>query len=96
MSILKKAIEILNKDDPERQYGPLLESVKETALIASSILRTNITPEIVLVIYIAGKFNRESYKHKEDNLVDAVAYIEILNKLKQQYEAQNIKPEKRR
>jgi hypothetical protein len=38
-----------------------------------------ITPEGVLRVLISLKLSRESYGHKEDNLLDGVAYIGALN-----------------
>ena len=39
----------------------------------------DITPEGVLRVLIALKLSREAYGHKEDNLLDGVAYIGALH-----------------
>jgi hypothetical protein len=67
MNILEKANEIVNlrKQEKERQYGPFSE--------------TKITVEDLYNMQIALKLARESWSHKEDNLLDCVAYIAALN-----------------
>jgi len=82
--LIDKAKDILMKDDEHRKYGDLIESTQRTAQVASVLFGKLVEPELVTIIYIAGKLCREGYNHKEDNLVDAIAYIEMLNKIKEQ------------
>lgn len=83
MNILKKADEIVNQrsEEHERQYGPFSESMKRAANIFNAISPKgeSITPEGMYRAMIAMKFAREANAHKEDNLLDAVAYIGALN-----------------
>lgn len=80
--LIDLAQEILTNDDEHRKYGDMIESTKRTADVASVLFGKYIPTELVTIIYIAGKLCREGYSHKEDNLVDAIAYLEILNKIK--------------
>ncbi len=76
-NILKKADEIINNrsEEKERQYGPLDEGFERAALIASGMSGRPWNADDVFIAMIALKFSRQSYNFKEDNLLDAVAYI---------------------
>ena len=81
MNILKKADKIVNErlEEKERNYGPFSEGMKRAAIIASGCTGKKITTKDMYMCMIALKLSRESYNHKEDNLLDAVAYIGALN-----------------
>jgi DNA-binding protein H-NS len=81
MNILEKANEIVNlrKEEKERQYGPMAESMDKAALMASIMANKEITAEDVHIVLVALKLSRHSYGYKEDNLLDAVAYLGGLN-----------------
>lgn len=83
MNILKKADEIVNQraEEKERQYGPFSESMDRAAKLYNlmSPPGEHITPAGLYRALIALKLSREAYAHKEDNLLDAVAYIGALN-----------------
>ena len=81
MNILNKADKIVNerKEEIERLYGPFSEGMIKAASIASLMSSKNITAKDIYICMIALKFSRESYNHKEDNLLDAVAYIGAYN-----------------
>lgn len=81
MNILEKANEIVNtrSEEKERMYGPFSEGMERAALIASASTGKNFTAKDMYMAMIALKLSRESYSHKEDNLLDAVAYIGALN-----------------
>tara|TARA_B100001173_G_scaffold94376_1_gene81661 strand:+ start:33 stop:308 length:276 start_codon:yes stop_codon:yes gene_type:complete len=81
MNILKKANEIVNNrsEEKERQYGDFIECMKKTARIASEMSSKEITTEDAYNVLIALKLSRQSNNHKEDNLLDAVAYLGSLN-----------------
>jgi hypothetical protein len=81
-SILEEAGEIL-EGDRETDYGDPVANFTRIARIASSILNEDISPEQCVVVMMAVKLSREQYKHKRDNLVDLVAYTEILNRIKE-------------
>ena len=81
MNILEKANEIIYKRSEEkaRQYGPMQEGMIEAAKIASLLSRKDITAVDMYNCMIALKLSRQAYNHKEDNLLDAVAYMASLN-----------------
>lgn len=83
-NILFKADQIVNHraEEKERQYGPFNESIERTAEFYNLMkpkTDPDISPEGVLRVLIALKLSREAYGHKEDNLLDGVAYIGALN-----------------
>ena len=84
MNILEKANEIVNlrSEEKERQYGNFIECMNKTARIASEISNKKITTEDAYHVLIALKLARQSNSHKQDNLLDAVAYIASLNNYK--------------
>ena len=76
-SILAMADEIVNQrsEEKERQYGPFGKGMERAAAIASGMAGKNFTAHDMFISLIALKFSRQSYNHKEDNLMDAAAYI---------------------
>lgn len=83
-NILYKADQIVNHraEEKERQYGPFAESIERTAAFYNLMKPKNdpdITPEGILRVLISLKLSREAYGHKEDNLLDGVAYIGALH-----------------
>ena len=81
MNILEKANEIVNKraEEKERMYGPFEQTNMRAAKIAAVLSQKNITAKDIYYFQIALKLARESFNHKEDNLLDAAAYIGALN-----------------
>jgi len=81
MNILEKANEIVNlrNEEKERQYGPFEEGMDKAAKIATAMTGKKIIAEDVYSVMIALKLSRHSYSYKEDNLLDAVAYMGSLN-----------------
>ena len=81
INILQKANEIVNyrSEEKERQYGPFAECNARVAQIASILCQKEITTLDIYYFQIALKLGRETFAHKEDNLLDAVAYIGALN-----------------
>ena len=81
MNILKKANEIINErsEEKERLYGPFDEGMERAAMIASGCTGKILTAEDMYMCLVALKLSRQSYNHKEDNLLDAAAYIGALN-----------------
>lgn len=77
MNILQKADEIVNKrsEEKERMYGPMDESLKKVAIIASELCNKQILTEDVYKVLISLKLSRMAYNHKEDTYIDMVAYI---------------------
>lgn len=81
MSILSKADDIINNrsEEKERMYGPFSEGMQRAAMIASGATGKRFTAKDMYMAMIALKLSRESYNHKEDNLLDAAAYIGALD-----------------
>jgi len=79
-SILEEANEIVNNrsEESDRQYGPFSEGMDRAAMIFNGMTGMKITGREMFKAMLALKFSRESYNHKKDNLLDAVAYIQGL------------------
>ena len=80
-NILKMADEIINQrsEEKERQYGPMGEGLERAAKIASGITGKDFTADDIFASLIALKFSRHSYNYKEDNFLDAAAYLGAWN-----------------
>ena len=81
MNILNEADYIINdrSEEKERQYGPFHSGMERAAKIASGATGKDFTAYDMYMAMVALKLSRESYSHKEDNLLDAVAYLGSLN-----------------
>jgi hypothetical protein len=81
MNILKEADKIINErsEEKERMYGPFEEGMDRAAKIASGMSGKDFNAKDVYACMVALKLSRHSYNYKEDNLLDAVAYIASLN-----------------
>jgi len=77
MNILDEANKIVNErsEEKERAYGSFSEGMKRAASIASGMTGKDITADDMFACMVALKFSRQSFNHKTDNLLDAVAYI---------------------
>lgn len=97
MNILEKANEIVNlrSEEKERQYGPFAQCNEKAAKIASLISGKEFTALDIYHFQIALKLARESFSHKQDNLLDAAAYIGALDNYYQGIEpGKEIDPER--
>jgi len=76
-NILDRANQIINNrsEEKEREYGPLSEGFERAAQIASGMSGRQWNADDMFVAMIAMKLSRQSYNFKEDNLLDAVAYM---------------------
>ena len=80
MNILEQANQIVNiNNDKKEQYGSYHECNQRIAEIMSVLCNKPITVEDVYKLEFAMKMAREVQNHKEENLLDAVAYIGALN-----------------
>lgn len=81
INILEKANEIVNlrSEEKERMYGPFNEGMERAAKILSGMIGKEIDAIFMYKAMIALKLSRESYNHKEDNLLDAIAYLGALD-----------------
>jgi len=80
-NILARANEIVNErsEEKERNYGPFSEGMKRAALIASGMTGKQLTAPDMYAALVALKLSRHSYSYREDNLLDACAYIGALD-----------------
>lgn len=83
-NILERANQIVNErsEEKERMYGPFFETMETATNIYNAMRRDcaqHISVDDMYMAMIAMKLARESYSHKEDNLLDAVAYMGSLN-----------------
>ena len=76
-NILEQANNIINNrsQEKERQYGPMGEGFERAAMIASGMSGKEWNAHDMFIAMVALKFSRQSYNFKEDNLLDAVAYL---------------------
>ena len=81
MNILDEASGIVNNrsEEADRQYGPFSEGMDRAAMIFTGMTGIEVTGEHMFKALVALKFSRESYNHKRDSLLDAVAYIQGLD-----------------
>lgn len=77
MNILEEANEIVNKrsEEKEREYGPFSEGMRRAASIASGMSGKDVSAHDMYIALVALKLSRQSYTFKDDNLLDAVAYL---------------------
>lgn len=80
-NILKQAHDIVysRSEEKTRQYGDFIESMEKMSSLATLMCGKIITTQDCYKIMIALKLSRESHSHKEDNLLDAIAYMASLN-----------------
>lgn len=81
MNILEEANKIVfeRKGDQATTYGSFNECNRRVAALASILCNKEITEEDMFKILMALKLGRESHMHREDNLLDLVAYTAALN-----------------
>lgn len=91
MNILEKANQIVNQrsEEKERMYGPFSKSMERATAIYNAISPENeqISVQGMYRALVALKLSREAYSHREDNLLDAVAYIGAMNNYINEQEA---------
>ena len=78
--VLDTAKELLN-GDRAKAYGDVITNYKAIADIANIMLRRKnkfLDIEDIGIILVALKIAREGNSHKDDNLIDAAAYLNIL------------------
>ena len=89
-NILSRANQIVNErsEEKERQYGDFAECMRRATAIYN-LLREDpqamMTPTDMYKAMIAMKLAREAHAHKEDNLLDAAAYIGAMNNYIEEY-----------
>ncbi len=80
-SLCEKAHDIVNNRDQEkdRLYGPFSEGMDRAAMIFTGATGISIEGKHMYIAMLALKLSRQSYNHKEDNLLDAIAYLQGLD-----------------
>jgi hypothetical protein len=80
-NILEQANDILfnRSEEKTRQYGPFEEGMGRAAEIASILSSKQITTQYMYHCMVALKLSRQSYNHKEDNILDCITYLASLN-----------------
>lgn len=80
-NILLRADQIVNHRAEEklRQYGPFSKAMQAIATCFNALTGHELEPKHVNLIYMLAKLQREAHCHKEDNLLDLVAYAAQLN-----------------
>lgn len=80
-NILRRADQIVNHRAEEklRQYGPFGKAMRTIATCFSALTGIKLKPKHINLIYMIAKLQREAHSHKEDNLLDLVAYAAQLN-----------------
>lgn len=80
MNIFEQANNIVNVNiDRRKLYGSYHDCNKRIAKIMSLLTDKNITVTDVFYLEIAMKIAREIQTHKEENIVDIIAYFGALN-----------------
>jgi hypothetical protein len=90
-NILKLADEIINQrsEEKERQYGPIGEGLERAAMIATGMTGKPFEADDIFAALVALKFSRHSYSYKEDNFLDAAAYLGAWNNYIQEKKENN-------
>ena len=78
---MKRADDVVNhrSEEKERQYGPFSEGMERAAKVASGMTGKDFVAEDIYAVLVSLKLSRHSYNYREDNLLDAVAYIGALD-----------------
>lgn len=86
-NILAEADGIINNrsEEKERMYGPFEEGMRRAAMICSGMTGKQLTGADMYSALVALKLSRHSYNYKQDNLLDAVAYLGGLDNYIKQY-----------
>lgn len=83
-SILSRASKIIydRAEEKERQYGNIDDEMEKVATLFNTLTKKDLKTEDIYMIMICLKLARESVNHKEDNLLDLVAYTAAMNDYK--------------
>ena len=83
-NILERANKIVNEraEEKERMYGPFEKSMTLAAALYNLMTGTDSMTNVGMCkAMVAMKLAREAFAHKEDNLLDAVAYLGEMNNI---------------
>lgn len=62
-------------------YDHPKRNMKHIANVCSALLKKKVTAKDIATIMIVVKLCREQFRHKEDNIRDAIGYLVILNEV---------------
>jgi hypothetical protein len=81
LNILAEADKIVNERSEEkaRQYGPFEEGMRRAAMVFNGMTGKDLNGSDMYAALVALKLSRHSYNYKQDNLLDAVAYMGALD-----------------
>ena len=79
MNILKQADNIVNDERINAMYGGYAKCNERIAKLMTIFTGKEITVEDIFYLEVAMKLAREIQHHKEENLLDTVAYLGALN-----------------
>ena len=81
MNILHEADQIVNhrSQEKERQYGNFDTCMERMRDLFNIMTGNNCTTQDMYMAMIAMKLARQSHAHREDNLLDAAAYMGAMN-----------------
>jgi len=82
-SIALEAHDIVNNrgEEAARMYGPFSEGMERAAMIFTGSTGIAVEGKHMYLALVALKLSRQSYNHKRDNLLDAIAYLQGLDNL---------------
>lgn len=88
MNILDKANQIINHraEEKTREYGDIDQEMFKISQLFKIMTGKTLSVEHIYTLLICLKLARQSNSHKEDNLLDVVAYIGALNNYKNKVE----------
>ena len=80
-SILQQADSIINdrSEEKERMYGPFSEGMRRAAMIATGMTGKEFTGSDIYAAMVALKLSLPLISYKQDNLLDACAYLGALD-----------------
>jgi ABC-type uncharacterized transport system fused permease/ATPase subunit len=86
MNILERADQIVNgrTEEKERQYGDFHTTMNNMRDIFNAMTGHKLETRDMYMAMVAMKLARQRFAHKEDNLLDLVAYVGSLNDLEEQ------------
>lgn len=67
--------------DRQKMYGDPVNNMANIARAWSGVCGFTISPKQVALCMAALKLVREGYRHQDDNLTDAVGYIQIADRV---------------
>ena len=85
LSMAQEVHEIVNErgEETARAYGPFSKGMQRAAMIFSGATGIHVEGEHMYMALVALKLSRQSFNHKYDNLLDAMAYLQGLANFKE-------------